>query len=85
MQRVVDVRFGFLGEIDGLGVTATLDVEDAGIRPDMFIVANEQAGGVGRQGGLAGSREPEENGRSVGLGTGGGRQCMERCPFRGIR
>ena len=53
---IVDIRFLFRGEVDAFSVAATLNVEDASIRPYMFIVANQETIGVGREGGLSGTR-----------------------------
>ena len=49
-----------LGQIDALGVAASLDVEDAVIGPAVLVVADELPPDIGRQGRLAGSREAEE-------------------------
>ena len=49
-ERLEDVRLILGRQIDGLGVAAALDVEDAFLAPAMFIVANEIAFGIGRQG-----------------------------------
>ncbi len=72
VEGVVDVGLGFLGEVDGLGVAAALDVEDAGIGPDVFVIADEHAGGVGGKSGFSGAGEAEENGGAVGFGACGG-------------
>jgi len=53
---IEDIWFLFRGEVDTFSVAATLDVEDAGIRPYMFVVANKETVGVGREGGLSGTR-----------------------------
>ena len=42
-------------QINHLGVTTTLEIEQAVFAPAMFIVANQLPVGVGRQSGLAGA------------------------------
>ena len=46
---------------DALGVAAALDVEDALVRPHVLVVADEAAQRVGRERGLAGARQAEED------------------------
>ena len=60
-DRVEDLRLAFGGERDALGVAAALDVEDALVRPDMLVVADEVAPRVGREGRLARAGEAEED------------------------
>ena len=72
VQGIVNVRLGFLGEVDGFGVAAALDIEDAGVGPDVFIIPDKHAGGVGREGGFTGAGEAKEDGGTVGLRAGGG-------------
>src|SRR5690554_805714 len=55
-----DDRFVFLGQVDALGVAATLDVEDGAHAPAVLVVADQVAAFVGRQGGLAGAGQAEE-------------------------
>ena len=57
---VPDHRLRFLGELDGLGVAAAFEIEDAVRTPAGFVVADERAVRVGRQRGLAGARQAEE-------------------------
>src|SRR4051794_19273971 len=57
---VPDHRLGFLRELDGLGVAAALEVEDAVRRPAGLVVADQRAVRIGRQRGLAGAGEAEE-------------------------
>ncbi len=59
-QRVPDLRLILLREANALGVAAAFKVKDAGGAPAMLIIANEAAGGIGRQRRLAGARQPEE-------------------------
>ena len=49
---IVDVGLGVLVEVDDLGVAAALEVEDAVVVPAVLVIADEQALGVGGQGGL---------------------------------
>ena len=64
---VVDVRLALFGKVDALGVAAALDVEDVLVRPTVLVVADKPAGGVSRQGGLAGARQAEEDRRAARL------------------
>src|SRR5215213_6960214 len=57
---VVDLVLLLLGEVDGLGVAAPLEVEDALLGPAVLVVAYQPALGVRRERGLAGPGEPEE-------------------------
>ncbi len=50
----VDFRLGFGVEVDGLGVAAAFEVEDAAVGPAMLVITDQGAVGVGRKGGLAG-------------------------------
>ena len=61
-ERTEDVRLFFGGEVDGFGVAAAFDVEDAVVCPDVFVIADEFAFGVGGEGGFAGAGEAEEDG-----------------------
>jgi hypothetical protein len=57
---VPNLRLVFAREVDALGVAAAFEVEDARIRPAMFVVANQAAFGVSRQRGLARAAQPEK-------------------------
>ena len=59
---VPDDRLVLVAEIDGLGVAAAFQVEHGAFGPAVFVVADQIAVGVGRQGGLAGPGEAEEQG-----------------------
>jgi hypothetical protein len=54
-EGVPDLRLAGLRQADALGVAAPLEVEDAVGRPAVLVVADEPAGGVGREGRLAGA------------------------------
>src|SRR5690606_25524996 len=58
---VVDIRLVFLAEVDGLGVAAALEVENAVVIPAVLVVTDQLALGVGGEGGLAGAGEAEED------------------------
>lgn len=68
-----DVRLLLGGEANGLGVAATLDVEDALVAPAVLIVTDQSALGVSRERGLAGARQAEEDGDVSVLALVGGR------------
>ena len=46
---------------------ASLNVKDTTVSPAVLVVTNQSTLGVGRQSGLAGSRQTEENGNITGL------------------
>ena len=46
-QRLEDIRLVLWGEVDGLGVTAPFDIEDAVFAPAMLVVANQVAFRIG--------------------------------------
>ena len=68
--RLEDVGLVHRRQADRLGVAATLEVEDAGIAPAVLVIADQAALGIGRQGGLAGARQPEEDRRVAAPGRG---------------
>ncbi len=70
---VEDVGLRLLVEVDHLGVAAALEVEHAVVVPAVLVVADEQTLRVGRESGLAGSREAEEDGCVLTLLVGVGR------------
>jgi len=57
---VIDIRFLLGREVDTLGVAAPLDVENTCVRPNVLVIADEEAVGVGRKGCLPGARKTEE-------------------------
>src|SRR5260370_36801408 len=61
-QRVPDLRFVFLRELDALGVASALEVEDAVGAPSVLVVADQVARRIGRERGLTRPRESEEQG-----------------------
>ena len=66
----VDFRLGLGRKVDGLGIAAAFEVEDALVRPAVFVIADQHARGIGRQRGLAGARQAEEDGAVVGVADG---------------
>ncbi len=68
----IDFRFGFGRQADHLGIAAAFEVEDRGIGPAMFIIADQRAAGIGGQRRLAGARQAEEH-RGIALGADVGR------------
>jgi hypothetical protein len=65
---VVDIGLLLGVEAHALGVASSLDVKDSSVGPDVLVVTNEAASGVGGKGGLAGSRKSEEE-RDVAVGS----------------
>ena len=57
---VPDLRLGFARELDGLGVAAALEIEDAVRAPAVLVVADQRAVRIGRERGLAGAGQAEE-------------------------
>ena len=72
-DSVVDVRFAVLVEVDNLGIAATFEVEYAVVVPAVFVVTDEETLGVGRESGLAGTREAEEDSGVLAVHVGVGR------------
>ena len=72
LGRRVDLRLGFGGQADGLGIAAAFKVEDAGLAPAMLVIADQGAGRIGRKRRLAGAGQAEKDGR-VTIGSGIGR------------
>ena len=60
LDGVENIGFLLSGQVNALGVASTFDVKDTRVRPDMLIVSDEQTVGVGRKGGLSGTRKTEE-------------------------
>ncbi|MBA7623095.1 hypothetical protein ES703_30488 [subsurface metagenome] len=54
--------FIFGGEADDLGVAAGFEIEHAGGTPAVLVITDQPSFGIGGQGGLARTAEPEENG-----------------------
>ena len=67
-----DLGLGFLRQLDALGVAAAFEIEDAVIAPAVLVVADQRAVRIGRQRGLAGAGQAEED-RGVALGSDIGR------------
>ena len=59
----MDRRLRLGREVDGLGVAAALEVEHAVVGPAVLIVADQHAGDIGGERGLAGARQAEEHRR----------------------
>ena len=57
---VVDLRLLLGGKVDALGIAPTLDVENTIVRPDVLVIPDQLAVGIGRQCGLSRSRETKE-------------------------
>ena len=63
----VDLGLGLGREVDGLGVAAALEVEGAVVGPAVLVVADQHPLRVGRERGLAGARQAEEQRHVVGV------------------
>src|SRR5262249_57432964 len=60
VRRGVDLRLGLGREADHLRVAAILEVEDAGVAPAVFVVADQLPGGIGGERRLARTRQARE-------------------------
>ena len=56
MRRGINLRLRFLAQVDDLGVTAALEVEDAVRTPAMLVIANERPLRITAERRLAGAR-----------------------------
>lgn len=68
----IDIGLLLSGEANALGVAATFNVEDTVVAPAVLIVTDQGTVGVGRQCGLAGARQTEEEGDVAVLALVGG-------------
>ena len=75
-----DHRLGLLVEVDQLGVAAAFEVAKAVVAPDGLVVTDQLAAGVGRERGLAGAGEAEQD-RAVALLADVGRAVHGETPF----
>ncbi len=55
LRRGMNLRLGLRRQVDGLGITPALEVEDAPVGPAVLVIANQGAVGAGRKRGLAGT------------------------------
>ncbi len=77
-----DQRLQFLAQLDGLGIAAALEVEDAVVAPAVLVVADQGPLGIGGQGGLAGAGQAEEQGGIAALADIGGAVHREHALLR---
>ena len=59
-NRIENLRLFFPGQIDALGIAATLNIEDTLGCPNMLVVADEFSVWISAQCGLAGTTEAKE-------------------------
>ena len=84
-DSVEDFGLLFCREIDALGITSTFDVENTGIRPDVFVITDEKTVGISRQCCLSSARETEEEGDiTLSHANVGGRVKRELAEFDGL-
>ena len=81
---VVDVGLRVFVEVDDLGIATAFVVEDAVVIPAVFVVADEETLGVGREGGLTGAREAEEDGGVLTFLVGVGRAVHRSDAAEGV-
>lgn len=76
-DSVVDIGLLLSGEANALSIAATLDVEDTLVGPAVLVVTDQSTLGISRQGGLAGTRQTEEE-RNIALLTLVGRRVQSQ-------
>jgi hypothetical protein len=59
---VENIRLLLCGQVDTLGVTSALNVEDTSVRPDMFVVADEKTARVSGECSFASTGKAEKEG-----------------------
>ena len=62
LDSAVDVGLVLLREVDNLSIATTLEVEHAIVIPSVLVITDKATLGIGRQSGLTGTRETEEDG-----------------------
>lgn len=62
LNSIEDFRFLFSGEIDGLSVASSLNVEDTIVGPAVLVITEKFSLGISGEGGLTSSGETEEKG-----------------------
>ena len=77
------VRLTVSGEIENPGAAAPFQVEEAVIIPAVLVIANQQALGVTRQSGLAGSGQAEKESGISSVQKVLAAQCIAAMPLRG--
>jgi hypothetical protein len=84
-KRLKDLRFVLGRQIDGLGVAAAFDVEDAFLTPAMLIVANEIAFGSADKVVLPVPDRPNSSDERPVCLSAVAEQCIERIPRSGAK
>ena len=83
---VENIRLLLRREVDALGVTSALDVEDTSVRPDMFVVTDEKTVRVSGECGLASTGETEKESNVTLLNADIGRRVeRELTKFDGLK
>ena len=80
-QGVENLRLVLTAQMNGLGVAPAFDVEHPGVGPDVLVVADQRAVGVGAQRRFAGARQTKEHAAASGRRVGGGRAVHRQVPF----
>ena len=78
---VPDLRLGLVRQLDAFGVAAALEVEDAVRAPAVLVIADQRAVRIGRERGLAGAGQAEEQ-RTVAVRADIGRAMHRHDVFR---
>ena len=82
LDGVPNHRLVLLRQVDALGVAAAFDVEHSAFAPAVLVVADQEAARVGRQSGLAGAGETEEQGHVAVIAHVGGAVHRQYVFFR---
>ena len=63
----IDFGLSLGGQVDGFGIAATFEIEGATIRPTVLVITDQNALGIGGQGGFTGARQAKEHGGIDGV------------------
>lgn len=74
----VDLGLLLRREVNGFGVASTFNVENTFVRPDVLVVSDELASGIGREGSLSSAGETEEQGDIAVVDTDIGRRVQRQ-------
>ena len=84
-NRIVNIGFALLAQVNYLGIATTFVVENAIIVPAVLVVANELALGICRERCLTRARRPKKIAVSLPSWLVLAEQCIEARPLSGLR
>lgn len=79
-DSVVDIGFLLCRKVNAFSVASALNVEDTGVRPNVFVVADQKTVGIRRKSRLPSARETEEEGDITILDPNVGRRVKRKLP-----